>query len=81
MFNQKLTLSFSWSIPSTSGTIKPSEQDESLLTFFLCALAGSLRIPVCRRSGPEFVRLSHKATPTVIGSSLKPLVTSAPFQI
>lgn len=35
------------------------------------------QIPVRHWSSPGFVRLSHLPTPTVIGSSLKPLVTSA----
>ena len=39
--------------------------------------ASSQQIPVRHWSSPGFVRLSHKPTPTVIGSSLKPLVTSA----
>lgn len=39
--------------------------------------ASSQQIPVCLWSSPGFVRLSHKPTPTVIGLSLKPLVTSA----
>lgn len=40
-------------------------------------LARCQQIPVCHWSSPGFVRLSHKPTATVIGSSRKPLVTSA----
>lgn len=52
-------------------------QSGSVSECVLTVLRVIRQIPVRHWSSPGFVRLSHLPTPTVIGSSLKPLVTSA----